>query len=242
MDAQPARDAGAKTAHLRRVRACTKWLVAVAAAAGLQTAAAQGAAAQGARAPAAADAAVAACAGCHGARGEGLGDFPRLAGFGASYLRAQLEAFAAGTRKSPVMQPIAQALNPQQQMAAAQYFSALPPPATRREEPAASPNDAGAWLATRGRWEASVPACAQCHGPGGIGVGEHFPPLAGQPAAYLAGQLKAWQAGARPPGPLGLMAAIAQKLNDAEIRTVSDYYAQLALPAGGAARTARTKP
>lgn len=161
-----------------------------------------------------------------------MANFPRLAGLGAPYLRAQLDAFADGSRKSPVMQPIAQALTPQQRAQVAAFFSAARAPAASPEEPARSPSEPGAWLATRGRWEAAVPACAQCHGPGGVGVGDHFPPLAGQPAAYLADQLRAWQNGNRPPGPLGLMEAIARKLSAADIQAVSDYYAGLGRAAG----------
>ena len=55
---------------------------------------------------------VAVCIGCHGAKGNGMGTFPRLAGTGQAYLLAQLDAFANGDRKNPVMQPIAQSLKP----------------------------------------------------------------------------------------------------------------------------------
>ena len=91
----------------------------------------------------------------------------------------------------------------------------------------AAPADTGAWLATRGAWDKNVPACNQCHGPGGIGVGDNFPALAGQSAAYISGQLRAWRQGQRPPGPLGLMPAVATRLTDAEIDAVSAYYAGL---------------
>lgn len=190
----------------------------------------------------------AACASCHGQRGEGMANFPRLAGVGTAYLRSQLEAFASGARKNPIMQPIAQALSPEQRVQVAAYFSSLPAPAASPDLIARAPSETGAWLATRGRWDASVPACAQCHGPGGVGVGEDFPPLAGQPAAYLAEQLRAWQTGARHPGPLGLMETIARKLSAAEIQAVSDYYAGLTGAAAGSAaalggaRTGRATP
>jgi cytochrome c553 len=60
-------------------------------------------------------------------------------------------------------------------------------------------------------------------------VGASFPPLAGLPAAYIVGQLQAWKATSRPPGPLGLMQGIAEKLTDADITAVSSYYAGLAV-------------
>jgi cytochrome c553 len=158
-------------------------------------------------------------------------------------LRDQLEALATGKRKNPIMQPIAQALSPEQRTQVAAYYAGLAPANATVDRTPRDTSDTGAWLATRGRWADGVPACAQCHGPGGAGVGANFPPLAGQPATYLAQQLKAWQSGDRPPGPLGLMEAIARKLKEPDIQAVSDYYAGLAQPAPAAAASAvRGKP
>ncbi|VBB15030.1 c-type cytochrome [Burkholderia stabilis] len=183
---------------------------------------------------------VAACIGCHGAQGEGnaAAGFPRLAGTNAAYLSAQLAAFADGSRQNPVMQPLSKLLSPHERDAVSAYFASLPAPAavvtaavvTADGAPIA-PADTGAWLATRGRWSQGLPACAQCHGPGGLGVGSAFPPLAGQPAAYIAGQLNGWKHGTRPPGPMALMPMIAGKLSDADIDAVAAYYAR-----GGAAQ------
>lgn len=175
-----------------------------------------------------------ACITCHGAQGEGnpAAGFPQLAGLGAKYLTEQLEAMANGSRVSPVMAATAKALDPAQQQAVASYYASLPSPwnldrlAATAMHPV-KPADTGAWLATRGAWDKNVPACNQCHGPGGIGVGQNFPSLAGQPAAYIAGQLRAWQQGQRPPGPLGLMPAVATRLSAADIDAVSAYYAGL---------------
>ena len=173
---------------------------------------------------------VAACISCHGAKGEGMGAFPRLAGTGEAYLLAQLDAFANGARKNPIMQPIAQGLQPAERQAVAMYFSQLRAPLLTVDLKQPLTSDTGAWLATRGRWADQVPACTQCHGPGGSGVGAQFPPLAGLPAAYIAEQLQAWKAGNRPPGPLALMAGVAKKLSDAEITAVAAYYEKIALP------------
>ncbi|WP_456264004.1 c-type cytochrome [Burkholderia ubonensis] len=182
---------------------------------------------------------VAACIGCHGANGEGnaAAAFPRLAGVPAAYLSAQLAAFADGSRPNPVMQPMAKGLSAHERNAVSAYFASLPAPpgiAARDDTPAA-PSDTGAWLATRGRWTQGLPACAQCHGPGGIGVGSAFPPLAGQPAAYLANQLHGWKHGARPPGPMALMQRVASKLSDADIDAVTAYYARTGAPSAGSA-------
>ena len=194
---------------------------------------------------------VAACISCHGAKGEGMGAFPRLAGSGQPYLQAQLDAFADGSRKNPIMQSIAQRLSPSERQAVTLYFSQLPAPFAASDPAQPLPSDTGAWLATRGRWSDQVPACVQCHGPGGSGVGAQFPPLAGLPAAYIAEQLQAWKAGNRPPGPLALMAGIAKKLSEAEVSAVAAYYEKLVMPVvpgsavasgvPGAAVTAKTK-
>lgn len=188
-----------------------------------------------------------ACITCHGARGEGnpAAGFPQLAGMGSAYLNEQLEAMANGSRVSPVMAATAKALDPAQRKAVAQYYAALPS-ALDTDRLAATamhpvnPSDTGAWLATRGAWDKNVPACNQCHGPGGIGVGANFPALAGQPAAYIASQLRAWQQGQRPPGPLALMPAVATRLSSAEIDAVSAYYAGLPKAAEQLAAQANT--
>ena len=176
-----------------------------------------------------AQAGVAACATCHGARGEGSAAFPPLAGNGATYLLEQLNHFAANRREQAVMHPIAKALDAQQRADVAAFYAGQPrdqKPLTARTAPA-TPQDAGAWLVQRGRWSDGIPACAQCHGPDGLGVGEHFPALAGLGAAYMQQQISAWQTGKRPPGPLQLMHSVAQKLTPADITAVAAYYARL---------------
>ncbi|MGC1550630.1 MAG: c-type cytochrome [Rhodanobacter sp.] len=168
------------------------------------------------------------CLACHGADGGGLAapGFPRLAGLPAAYLRKQLDDFAAGKRQNASMQPIAMSLSEDERAAVAAYYSGLPVPA---QQPAsamdAAQKAAGEALAARGRWSQGLPGCAQCHGPGGIGVGEHFPPLVGQSANYLASQLHAWQQGTRNNDPLQLMHSVAGKLNDTDITAVSAWYA-----------------
>lgn len=180
-----------------------------------------------------------ACQTCHGAAGEGIAQVgaPWLAGLGASYMQRQLATFADGTRVSPVMTPIAKALSVGDRAEVSTYYAALPAPAAPSAPPLAAPASAssaapasaslGSTLATRGRWADKLPACEQCHGPGGRGVGQDFPALAGQSATYLANQLTAWKTGARPPGPMGLMAVVAKKLSEAEVRAVADHYASL---------------
>jgi cytochrome c553 len=169
---------------------------------------------------------VPACATCHGPQGLGnaaLGA-PLLAGSPQAYLASQLADLAAGRRANALMAPIAKELSAAQQASLASYLSALPPPAIKAP---ARPNALGETLALDGRDAGRLPACVSCHGPQGMGVGDTFPPLAGQPAGYIEAQLHAWQDGKRPPGPLGLMPAIAKRLSDGEITAVAEYFASL---------------
>jgi cytochrome c553 len=70
---------------------------------------------------------VAACIGCHGERGHGTENLPRLAGQVASYLAAQLKNF--GTRErtndNAVMHSIAAKMTEEEIVAVAEYLSGL---------------------------------------------------------------------------------------------------------------------
>jgi len=176
------------------------------------------------------------CMACHGADGGGMAaiGYPRLAGLDTAYIQRQLDDFANGTRVNPVMQPNASALSEDERTALAKYYSALPVPA--HAAAAASPaGGIGAKLATRGDWSRGLPACVRCHGPGGVGVGANFPPLAGQNAAYIASQLRAWQQGTRHNDPLQLMQHVAKQLTPQEIEAVAGWFAAQPLPAKGSA-------
>ncbi len=176
-----------------------------------------------------------ACISCHGLQmlGNAVGGIPRLAGLSADYVQAQLDALASGARKNAIMLPVASSLSAAERHALAAYLSTLPVQASLPAAPdsaaptRAAPADAklGERLATRGEWSRGLPGCDQCHGPGGVGVGTAFPPLAGQSALYLVNQLDAWKQGTRPGGPLDLMTAIVKRMTDADIAAVAAYYA-----------------
>ena len=178
------------------------------------------------------------CMACHGVDGGGQASAgnPRLAGLDVAYLQKQLDDFTSGARASPVMQATATALSEDERAALATYYSKLPiPPALMKPAtPMPATDSAGAVLATRGRWDRQVPACVQCHGPFGVGVGAHFPPLAGQPAAYIEAQLKAWQQGTRHNDPLQLMQHLSGALNAQDINAVAGWFAAQPLAAKGA--------
>lgn len=167
-----------------------------------------------------------ACVACHGARGEGQAatGFPRLAGQPQAYLIKQLQAFADGKRKNPVMEPIARALSAQQKRDLADHYASLPgwsaPAKTGAPDPATAP---GPRLAAMGNWDKNIPACFACHGHDGAGIAPYFPAITGQPRAYTRTQLKAWQAGTRSNDPQGLMKSVADRMTDADIEAVSQY-------------------
>jgi len=62
-----------------------------------------------------------ACASCHGANGEGIADFPRLAGQHAKYVAKQLTYIQVLTRAAPVMHGIVKDLTPVEIQAVAAY-------------------------------------------------------------------------------------------------------------------------
>ncbi|AMN80968.1 MULTISPECIES: c-type cytochrome [Pseudomonas] len=173
------------------------------------------------------------CIACHGADGAGMAaaGFPRLAGLPATYVRKQLEDFKSGSRTNPVMQPLANALTDAEIEAVSQVLAAMPAPVPQVVYRSEMPINAAQKLAQQGAWERQIPACASCHGPAGTGVGDAFPPLAGQPAAYLEAQLTAWQSGTRHNDPNDLMGHIAKSLTAEEVQGVAQYFASLKLEA-----------
>ena len=168
-----------------------------------------------------------ACAACHGADGGGqaAAGFPRLAGLNAAYLRRRLDDIAGGERGAAVMKPIAASLSEDERKALVAYYSTMSVAAAPASAASAAGNVRGEWLATRGDWSRQVPGCVQCHGPRGVGVGAYFPPLAGQPALYLAGQMRAFKEGGRRNDPLGMMRHIASSLDDKDIDAVTAWFA-----------------
>lgn len=171
----------------------------------------------------------AACVSCHGANAEGnaQASFPRLAGLGKIYIEHQLNSYADGTRANPVMTPIAGALSAQQRSQVALFLSGLG--STAAPKPRATTN--APVLVVHGDDKRSIQACANCHGPQGIGDWAANPYLAGQGEQYLANALAAWKDGTRHNDASGQMPAIAKALTDDEVKAVIAYYAKLPAPA-----------
>lgn len=87
--------------------------------------------------------------------------------------------------------------------------------------PAAMARDAQA-----GRAKSQV--CMVCHGPVGISTAPDAPNLAGQPALYVAAQLKAYRSGDRRHE---VMAVIAKMLSDQDIDNLAEWYASIKIEA-----------
>lgn len=173
-----------------------------------------------------------ACAVCHGSDGSGnaAAGFPRVAGLDAEYLEKQLRDFQAGTRTNPMMASVASQLSDDQISAVASYAASLDAPAPDQGAVDEAALRRGQQLAERGNWDKDIPACTRCHGDDAQGVSPSMPALAGQHESYLINQLKAWQRGQRSNDPVGLMAAVAQRLSDREIEDVAAYLSTLPGP------------
>lgn len=173
--------------------------------------------------------AAAMCVACHQADGGGKNvpngeSWPALAGLDANYLYKQLQDVKNGSRKSPTMAPFVNMFNDKQMKDVSVYYSQLPAVAgTDGEKATAEELAHGEKLALQGDWERYIVPCKSCHGPDNQGAGIHFPGIAGQHAGYIADQLYAWQKGKRNNDPQHLMLAIAERLNDKDIRAVSAW-------------------
>lgn len=184
-----------------------------------------------------------ACFTCHGLDGQGNdAGVPRIAGLGVGYLERQMDFYAAGLRQHPEMQMIAGRLTQEERKAVSRHYAAMPGyPVIARSEATQQSTDAKVGAAgsrrsarddvislyARGAPTRGIPACAACHGAAGNGVGAGNPPLADQPASYLAEQMHQWRLGKRRGDPLNIMLKISQRLTPSEIEALSAYAATL---------------
>jgi len=165
-----------------------------------------------------------ACAACHGADGNsGTPVNPILAQQHPQYLVKQLQEFKSGKRANAVMSGMAATLSDEDMKNVAYWLhskTAKPGFAKDKELVALGERIYRGGIADR-----QVAACAGCHSPNGAGIPAQYPRLGGQHAEYLSAQLSGFRDGLRKNNLQ--MSQVAAKLNDREIKAVSDYIAGL---------------
>jgi cytochrome c553 len=167
-----------------------------------------------------------ACFSCHGPNGsgDGSGAVPRIGGMPAWYMYKQLNDYTTKTRVNEVMTGIAANLTDREKRNVSAYYALMQPSYAPPTEYGGRTIQRGQRLAAVGSADSGIPACANCHGAKGFGMPPSVPYLAGQYADYITIQLKAWKAGERSNDPMNVMAAIAKKMSDEDIRAVARYY------------------
>ena len=169
-------------------------------------------------------AAAAVCVACHTADGSrGSPANPILAGQHPEYLVKQLQEFKSGKRKNAIMAGFAATLSDDDMRNVAAFY------ASKQAKPGAAKDKDLAALGEKiyrgGIGDRNIPACAGCHSPSGAGIPSQYPRVGGQHGDYTEAQLVAFRSGAR--GNSTQMMQIAAKMNDREIKAVSDYIAGL---------------
>ena len=164
------------------------------------------------------------CAACHGADGNSaIAANPKLTQQHPEYLIKQLQEFKSGKRNDPVMKGFASALTDDDMKNIAYWVTA------KAAKPGFAKDKSLVTLGERiyrgGIAERNIAACAGCHSPNGAGIPAQYPRLSGQHADYTVTQLVAFRDGKRANSQQ--MTDVAAKLNDKEIKAVSDYIAGL---------------
>ena len=164
------------------------------------------------------------CAACHTADGSrGSPANPIIAGQHPEYLAKQLQEFKSGKRNNPIMKGFASTLSDEDILNVTAFYG------SKTAKPGFAKSKATVALGEKiyrgGIADKQVPACAGCHSPTGAGIPAQYPRIGGQHADYIAAQMNSFRAGQRGNSPQ--MVAVAAKLNDLEIKAVSDYIAGL---------------
>ena len=164
------------------------------------------------------------CAACHGADGNSaISANPKLAQQHPEYIVKQLQEFKSGKRANAIMMGMSAALSEQDMKNIAAWL------ATKTAKIGFAKDKELVTLGERiyrgGIADRQIAACAGCHSPTGAGIPSQYPRLAGQHADYAVAQLTAFRDGIRKNNTQ--MTQVAAKLNDREIKAVSDYVAGL---------------
>ena len=164
------------------------------------------------------------CVACHGVDGNSaVAANPKLAQQHPEYLIKQLQEYKSGKRNNAVMKGFASTLSDEDMRGMAYFMTAKKAKTgfAKDKELVAL----GERIYRGGIADRQVPACAACHSPNGAGLPAQYPRLGGQHAEYTAGQLTSFRDGVRKNNLQ--MTQVAAKMNDREIKAVSDYIAGL---------------
>jgi cytochrome c553 len=157
------------------------------------------------------------CFACHGPAGiSQMAETPSLAGQPDGFLQWQLVYFRSGTRKSPVMQPMAAGLTDNEIRGLSKYFASLKP------APAEAGAPVEAAMSTVGQKLAQQNRCASCHKDDYSGV-QATPRIANQREDYLLKALRDFKAGTRTGGGVAAMADVVYPLGDDELRALAYF-------------------
>lgn len=164
------------------------------------------------------------CSACHSTDGSrGSPAQPILQGQHPEYLIKQLNEYKSGVRANAIMSGMAATLSESDMKNVAAFY------ASKQAKPGFAKNAElvalGEKIYRGGIADRSIPACAGCHSPNGAGIPAQYPRVAGQHADYTEAQLLAFRGGVRKNSVQ--MTGIAAKMNDREIKAVSDYIAGL---------------
>jgi cytochrome c553 len=158
------------------------------------------------------------CAGCHGDNGVSQTPMtPSLAGEPDDFIQWQLVYFRGGSRKSDVMEPIAQSLDNQAIRNLGAYYASLAPPKPDPAPPADMLAQTGAKLAVQHR-------CRSCHGEDYAGVGPAGR-LAGQREDVMLQALRDFKSGKRIGSGVASMADVTYELADTDMQALAHYMA-----------------
>lgn len=164
------------------------------------------------------------CIACHAIDGSrGVSANPILQGQHGDFLVKQLRDYKSGARENAIMKGFASTLSDDDMRHVAAFYASKAAPAgdARSKDSIAL----GERIWRGGVADRQIPACASCHGAAGAGIPAQYPRLAGQHPEYTEAQLNAYRAGTRKNN--AQMLGVAAKLNDREIKAVSDYAAGL---------------
>lgn len=164
------------------------------------------------------------CAACHGADGNAsIAVNPKLAHQHPEYLVKQLQEFKSGKRNNAIMKGFASMLSDDDMRDVSYWLASQKPKAGFAKEKDLV--TLGERIYRGGIADRQIAACAGCHSPNGAGIPSQYPRLSGQNAEYTAAQLNLFRSGGRANSTQ--MNQIAAKMNDKEIKAVSDYISGL---------------